>query len=236
MIPLNGNDIFQFSCHPKISCFNECCRDLNQFLYPYDILRLKNHLRLKSNEFLNQYTLQHTGPETGLPIITLKPGDDGSRCCPFVSTTGCLVYDQRPSSCRIYPLARGVTVDPCNGHVQEHFALVKERHCCGHGQTHRWTPESWVSNQKLEEYNRINDWLFEIIHLKKALGTGPLNLALQQMFQMALYDLDRFHSHVFDKKIFADQKWAEDLIDAAQTDDIALLELGHRWMARSLQK
>ena len=73
MTPLSTNDTFLFSCSKKVSCFNECCRDLNQFLTPYDILRLKHHLDLSSNIFLERYTTQQVGPETGLPIITLKP-------------------------------------------------------------------------------------------------------------------------------------------------------------------
>ena len=72
MTPLSLNDTFKFSCSKKVPCFNECCRDLNQFLFPYDILRMKNRLGLPSNLFLEQYTSQHTGPETGLPVITFK--------------------------------------------------------------------------------------------------------------------------------------------------------------------
>ncbi|RUA03022.1 MAG: YkgJ family cysteine cluster protein, partial [Deltaproteobacteria bacterium] len=52
MIPLSTKDTFIFHCHPEISCFNGCCRDLNQFLYPYDILRLTGHLKLHSSQFL----------------------------------------------------------------------------------------------------------------------------------------------------------------------------------------
>ena len=35
---------FKFSCHPKVSCFNQCCRDVNIFLTPYDVLRMKKRL------------------------------------------------------------------------------------------------------------------------------------------------------------------------------------------------
>jgi hypothetical protein len=72
MKPLSLDDRFCFECSKDRSCFNECCKDINQFLTPYDILRLKGHLKITSSVFLEQYTNQHTGPETGLPIITLK--------------------------------------------------------------------------------------------------------------------------------------------------------------------
>ena len=56
LTPLSADDAFTFGCNPGVACFNECCRDLNQFLTPYDILRLKNHLNLSSSAFLERYT------------------------------------------------------------------------------------------------------------------------------------------------------------------------------------
>ena len=47
---------FTFSCHPGVSCFNQCCSDVNIFLTPYDVLRLKNRLGISSQEFLDKYT------------------------------------------------------------------------------------------------------------------------------------------------------------------------------------
>ena len=88
MIPLSLNDTFKFSCSKKVPCFNECCRDLNQFLFPYDILRMKNRLGLPSNLFLERYTSEHTGPETGLPIITFKTDPFKELKCPFVDPSG----------------------------------------------------------------------------------------------------------------------------------------------------
>ena len=34
-----------FACHPKVPCFNECCRELDLALSPYDVLRLRRALR-----------------------------------------------------------------------------------------------------------------------------------------------------------------------------------------------
>ena len=54
-IPIEGNDTFYFRCHPDVSCFNRCCRNLNLFLYPYDVVRLKQCLGITSDEFLDKY-------------------------------------------------------------------------------------------------------------------------------------------------------------------------------------
>jgi Fe-S-cluster containining protein len=79
---------------------------VNQLLTPYDILRLKRHFGISSAEFLETYTTQHIGPETRLPVVSLKTDASDGHTCPFVSPEGCRVYENRPSSCRTYPLAR----------------------------------------------------------------------------------------------------------------------------------
>jgi len=109
LVPIDLEETFRFECSPGLACFNACCRDLNQFLYPYDILRLKRRLGISSGEFLKCYTSQHLGPESGLPIVSLTSADAKRLTCPFVTAEGCSVYPDRPSSCRIYPLVRAIS-------------------------------------------------------------------------------------------------------------------------------
>ena len=125
LIPVSINERFAFHCGRDVSCFNACCRDLNQFLAPYDILQLKNFLGIRSTEFLATYPARHVGPETGLPVITLRPKAGDQRECPFVTPAGCGVYPNRPSSCRIYPLARAVSRCRQTGRLTQHFALIR---------------------------------------------------------------------------------------------------------------
>jgi len=54
-IRIEHGDSFCFRCHPEVECFNRCCRNLNLFLYPYDVLRLKQALEITSDAFLDQY-------------------------------------------------------------------------------------------------------------------------------------------------------------------------------------
>ncbi len=53
LISIDPDTPFRFACNPGVACFNECCRDLNQFLTPYDVLRLKRGLGLSSRQFLD---------------------------------------------------------------------------------------------------------------------------------------------------------------------------------------
>ena len=240
LTPLAPDSPFRFACHDRVACFNECCHDLNQFLTPYDIMRLKNGLGLTSSEFLEQYTFQHTGPETGLPIVALKPDIDSGMACPFVRTSGCSVYAHRPSSCRIYPVARAITRSRETGRLQEHFALLKEPHCLGHGEDQFQTVREWVNNQELTTYNVFNDMLMEIIALKNQKGPEPLDMKSQLAFHTALYDLDRFRVQIFEKGLLGDRETGcfglyGELLEQAREDDIALLRIGHGWVKRLFQ-
>ena len=122
--PLSADQVFRFVCHKQLACFNQCCRDLNQLLTPIDILRLKNHLGLSSGKFLSRYTSQLTGPQSGLPVIVLNSVNGSEAQCPFVTPSGCHVYESRPSSCRMYPIARAITRSRETHKVTEHFMLL----------------------------------------------------------------------------------------------------------------
>jgi Fe-S-cluster containining protein len=162
--PLQGRE-FRFACHPGVPCFNECCADLRLVLTPYDIMRLKNRLGLSSGDFLDRYTESSTEPESRFPQVRLKMTDGPGRPCPFVTSRGCSVYEDRPGACRIYPVGRGSARGG-----REMFFLVREKHCRGFEQDRSWDVEAWTSDQGLVDYHRSNDRWMEIITSRDPLG------------------------------------------------------------------
>jgi hypothetical protein len=77
---LNADDNFRFACHNSLACFTKCCRDITIFLTPYDILRMKNGLKMSSEDFLPAYTATLIG-DSGLPVVALKMLDDEEKSC-----------------------------------------------------------------------------------------------------------------------------------------------------------
>ena len=230
LTPISIEEPFRFACSQKLSCFNECCRDLSQFLTPYDILRLKNHLGLSSADFLKQYCSQHTGPESGLPIVTLKPKTALQLTCPFVTAVGCSVYANRPSSCRTYPLARAISKSRETGAISEHFMVLKEPHCGGFNENKVQT----IEQQGICVYNKFNDMLMEIISLKNRVRPGSLDIKSRYIFHLALYDLDHFRLQIFENNLLGEVEMEPDRMEAIKTDDVELLKFGIEWVKREL--
>lgn len=223
MTPIGADGRFAFDCRPGVACFNACCRDLSQVLTPYDVLRLTRGLGLRSGEFLRRYTLCRTGPGSGLPVVSLVPGDSLELTCPFLSPAGCRVYPDRPSSCRTYPLVRLVRRARATGLLSEEFMLLREPHCRGFESGRSRTPAEWVADEGLAPYHAENDRLLDILSLKNRLHPGPLPPQAAADTAVCLYDLDRLRDGL-DTDAFAGM--APEAVAAARTDDIALLHLG----------
>ena len=235
LIPVDANQLFDFACHPAVACFNTCCHDLNHFLYPYDVLRLSRHLRLPSGVFLERYARVHAGPETGLPVATLRLDPARRMACPFVGSAGCSVYPDRPAACRLYPLARAVRRSADTGRLSEHFALIQEAHCLGHGSGRRLSIAAWVQDQGLTAYHRMNDPFVEVIAVKRCAHPQSLSLAEEQLVRQALYDLDRFRERVLARPAGDPLTASSPEIEQLATDNEALLLFAYRWVAALLQ-
>ena len=232
--PISLDAPFRFACTKTLSCFNACCRHLNQLLTPYDIVRLKGHFGLTAQDFLNQYCTQHIGVESGLPIVTLKPKKGRQFTCPFVTPSGCQVYVARPSSCRIYPIVRVLSKSRDTGAISERFMVLKESHCLGFSENNEQTVRQWIEQQGVGVYNEFNDRLMEIISLKNRLKPGALDTKSHKIFHLVLYDLDNFRSQIFAKNLPADLEIDRREMEKAQTDDAALLNIAIQWVIREL--
>lgn len=234
MIPVHEQDVMPFECCSKNPCFNECCRDLNQALTPYDILRLKRNLGLSSQGFLKKYTAFHYGPGSGLPIVEFKSNPATGHECPFVTPKGCSVYADRPGSCRLYPLARAIVMDRETKEINEYFALIEEPHCKGFGKKTNLTVREWMDGQEVEFHNLHNDKLMELISLKNKILPGTLEGAQSDQFYLALYNLDEFRTQIFEQNILKDFNLPDSFLQTLKTDDEALMDFGIAWVKNML--
>jgi Fe-S-cluster containining protein len=225
------DDSFTFTCSPEVTCFNQCCMDVNQFLYPYDIIRLKSHLCMTSTEFLDNHAIIYSGDTTGLPVVSFRTSPMNGHACPFVTEKGCGVYENRPASCRIFPLARAISRARSTGEISEHFALIKDPVCNGFKSGRSIRVRDWVIGQGLLEYNEANDRMIELVSLKQQIMPGPLSGTEKEKFILACYDVDRFRSAIDNDGLVKEDDIGKGRYLQIMANDKALLDFGMEWVA-----
>jgi Fe-S-cluster containining protein len=233
---LNRNSKFKFACHKGVKCFTDCCRGIDIMLTPYDILIMRKKLDLTSEEFLAEFTDPQILEKADLPVVTLKLLDDERKSCPFVDDKeGCAIYEDRPTTCRYYPLGVGsLSYSGENGEKEEFFFTVKEDHCRGFEEDKTWSVGEWREDQGVDLRDEVNDGWFDLIVRKKSL---PLSVKLSEeskkIFFMVCYDIDKFRNFVFNSSFLDRYDFSEERIEEIKADDIKLLQFGFEWLNAS---
>jgi Fe-S-cluster containining protein len=222
---------FCFDCNPEVPCFNHCCAKLTLPLTPYDMLRLCRHLGMGSKEFFASFVTMHFLPDTGFPMPLLRMLHGPEETCPFVTPAGCLVYEDRPSACRLYPLGRNTSISPED--VTEHFFILQEAHCHGFDKGSKRTAHQWLADQGLQPFIEANDKYMRLISLAEASGT-VLGEKMASMSVLALFQPDKFREFLTAMPIFkrveisAERKAA--IMEDSLAGDEAALNFGLDWM------
>ncbi len=233
---LRLDDEFQFNCHPGVSCFNECCRNIEIQLMPYDILRLKRRLKLSSDEFVARHTMPFEMDMHGMPGLRLatKPG---TLACVFLDEEkGCTVYEDRPTACRYYAIGNLGVRKKGRPAVEEAFFLVKEPHCKGHFEPKTQTVAEYRREQGIEPYDIANREWRDIVIKKRSAGptVGAPSERSLQLFDMCSYDMDSFgqfiRSEGFRKLVDLDVEQLQEMID----DEEERLQFAFRYLKQVL--
>lgn len=231
MQPL-GENSYTFSCFPGIQCFTNCCKNVDMILYPYDIIRLKRVLDIESSVFLQKYARVVQGDNPHFPTVMLQVNNDPDRACPFLSPGGCTVYHDRPSACRMYPLERAVDRRPDKRGAKEYYFLVKHPYCLGHHEQNSYTVREWIRDQRLHDYNVMNELWTEIDTMFSGnpwQGEGPAGMRRQLAF-MTCYDIDRFRKMVEEKKIVEQFIISKETRKSIAVNDVELMKFGFQWL------
>ena len=228
---LGLDDKFRFACHPQLGCFNSCCADVNVYLMPYDVLRLKRRLGLDSRTFLERHVHAEALDARGLPIVQLRMTEDGNKRCPLVTPQGCSVYEDRPWACRMYPI--GGASAPAGKAGAEAFYFVVERFasCAGFDEDREWSVAQWKESQGVPEYEAKSE-------AYKAIALHPFFVEQRRtlppdksrMLFMACYDLDTFRKFVFDSSFLRRFEVTSETVERLRGDDEALLIFAYRWL------
>jgi Fe-S-cluster containining protein len=234
---LGPQDRFQFGCHPGVACFTRCCRDADMYLYPYDVIRMKRHLGLSSEVFLETHAVIAIRDNPHFPHVMLKMSDAADRACPFLAADGCRVYPDRPYACRAYPLERAVSRDPRGGVRMAYYGIARHAHCLGHAEPQAWTVSEWAADQGLAAFEAHNDRWVDVDSLLRTNPWGAQGLqspALSMAF-MACYNVDKFRRFVLESTFLTRFAVPDARVAEIRTSDEALMHLGFDWVRRLLR-
>jgi len=220
------DDQFKFACHRGLACYNTCCRDINIFLTPYDVLRIRKNTGLSSEEFLEKYTVKFLSEE-GLPLVMLRMNDDEHKTCPFVTPEGCSIYQDRPWSCRMYP------VFPTS-YEEKEFLIEEKAACLGFREDQQSTTRQWKKDQQIDVYDKINEGYKEITHHAYFESGNRLNKGKTKLVYNSCYDLDAFKRFVFESRFLEIYDVEQEVIEKIKNDDEELLSFSYRWVRFSL--
>jgi uncharacterized protein len=237
-VRLGYESTFTFKCHPGVPCFTRCCRGINIILTPYDIIQMKSRLELSSHDFLAIYTEPHLLEKTDLPMVTLKLLDDEQKSCPFVKDeTGCIIYTDRPSSCRYYPLGVATLQHKEGADEDGFFFFINEPHCKGFEEQADWTVAGWREDQGVEIRDAINrEWTDLVVRKRSFPSSIKLTDKAKQLFFLVSYDIDKFREFVFESTFLTRFSVDPKTQETIKNDEIALLKFGLDWLKSVLFK
>jgi len=232
LVVLKTDDIFQFSCNENMDCFTRCCRDISIFLTPYDVLRMKNALQMSSGEFLDRYTAMLIG-DTGLPVLVLKMLDDDEKRCPFVKSSGCMIYADRPWACRIYPLQPEST--PLTEKAgKTYYSVMNVPFCLGLEANRSLSLTEYIEEQGIPVYMEMEALFKKITTNERLIKEKIINKKIQEMYFMACYDLDRFRRFVLESTFLDRFDIKQQEVEKIKSDDVALYRFAIQWLEYGL--
>jgi Fe-S-cluster containining protein len=217
---------FNFSCHADLPCFTQCCRDVNIYLTPYDVLRMRRALRMGSREFLEKHTLIFPDKNTHIPVVLLAM-DDATLSCKMVMDAGCQVYQDRPWACRMYPLDLA-------GHSDEYCMFVNKSRCFGLGEPQSSTVQKWLENQGVEPYLEM-ERAFHAVMPERFQPGQRMDPGLGKFLFLA-YDLDQFATLLDDKDFRDICQIDNEMLHRVKDDDEELLQLAFRYIRNQLEE
>ena len=189
---------------------------------------------MPSGEFLRRYTLSPFTDDMQLPVVLLKMNDDEKKTCPFVEHSGCMIYEDRPWPCRMYPVGMASSGKDKDHKETTFYFIMHEAPCDGFEEDREWTIAEWMEDQGVGPYDEMGEEFARLTLHPYLLQGRSLEPAKKEMFHMACYDQDKFRRFLFESSFFRRFEIHEELKEKLAADDLELLKFAYRWLRFSL--
>ncbi len=230
--PIGPEQPFTFACHHQLACFNRCCRNLNLFLYPYDVLRLKSNLGITSDQLIDQYVDIVMREGHYFPEVLLRMKDGGEQPCSFLSPEGCRVYADRPHTCRMFPIEQGAQYNADSDQTEPVYFFRPPDFCLGPHEDNQWIIDDYIRDQGADTYYPMTlAWA----QLRRLFAQNPWGVEGPQgqkakMAFMAAYNIDQFRDFIFNSSFFKRYHIPAPQKKKLKISDETLLKFGFEWI------
>ena len=231
---LDAEGKFRFGCHRGLPCYTNCCADVSILLTPMDVLGLSRRLGLRTGEFIERHTLTPITKDLHLPILMLRMDEGPGKKCPFVGADGCTVYEDRPWSCRMYPVGMGLPPARAGEESEPVYVLFEDDFCKGRNEPGEWTVGKWRTDQGVTAREDAEAGYRALISHPWFIGGRQLDPKRMELFHTACYDLDKFREFVFGSSFLSRFDIEDEVVAQLRTDDEALMRFGFRWLRFAL--
>ncbi len=132
----------------------------------------------------------------------------------------------------LIPLDRGLNLAPQKGMTNEFYFMTDHPYCHGHQEDKSFTVRKWVRDQRLDEFNLINDLWAEVDTVFSGnpwAGEGSGG-PKQQMAFTACYDIDNFRLMVAKHSLLDRFTISRDQKRRINESDTELLKFAFEWL------
>lgn len=161
-----------------------CCTNMEIFLNPFDILQIASKTNSSTSEIIDKYILFLEDKESGLRRPIFKNARIG--LCSFNHEKLCSIHENRPLSCRMFPLAR----------IKGEFYLQQAEFCQGLKVVSKIELSDYLSEDDGMEYIKSADIYHEIIeNLKNHYPDMIKNKYYFDLLNIIIFDIDYFYNN-----------------------------------------
>lgn len=179
---LKPDDTFTFTCQ---MCGN-CCRNRAEpiLLTGPDIFRIAKSLGTRPGEVVSKYLTGYLGSTSNTPVFVLRERMDGS--CSLLRNGKCMVQDDKPVVCAIFPLGRFTDAD-----TMEASYFTQNVSCPGVKKGNEITLKDWLSAFRIEETETMaRAWLSLMVGVSSVMANMDRAKITQDMINamiLAMY-------------------------------------------------
>lgn len=160
----DSNALVKADCNGCKGC-SACCQGMGNsiILDPFDVERLKSHLKKSFEELLALYVELQVVDGIILPNLKMKEGTGG---CSFLNKEGrCDIHSHRPSICRIFPLGRY--------YEEGSFSYFLQINECKKPNKTKVKVSKWIDTPNLKQNeNLVNNWHYFLKAIEEEMNQG----------------------------------------------------------------